>query len=55
MDAIKRVFQIVRDPKQTRWIAPTLLAADAVLCGFVIWKVPCRSLETPIREKKVLI
>lgn len=29
------------NPKYTRWISPVLLAFDAVLCGLIIWKVPC--------------
>jgi alpha-1,3-mannosyltransferase len=43
MDLIRRGLSIAKDPKQARWIAPSLLFIDAILCGLIIWKVPCKS------------
>lgn len=42
MDLIKNAFKIASDPKQSQWIAPLLVAGDAVLCGLIIWKIPCK-------------
>ena len=44
MDLLKQALNIAGDPKQTRWICPLLLLADAVLCCLVVWKVPCTCL-----------
>lgn len=41
MDLYQLVADLCRNPKHTRWIAPLLILADAVLCGLIIWKVPC--------------
>lgn len=41
MDLIKQGLAIARDPKQTQWICPLLLLADAALCPLIIWKIAC--------------
>lgn len=40
-DILAQGLDILTNPKHTRWIAPLLLAVDAVLCAVVVWKVPC--------------
>lgn len=45
MDAVRQLFDIARDPRQSKWISPLLIAVDAALCGVIIWKVPCKSVE----------
>src|SRR5271154_3117254 len=42
MDTYKAAIDLATNPKHTRWLSPTLIAAEAVLCGCIIWKVPCR-------------
>lgn len=42
MDLLRQALQLAGDPKQTQWVCPLVLLADAVLCGLVVWKVPCR-------------
>ena len=31
----------------SKFIPPALLALDVVLCGLVIWKIPCKQLPIP--------
>ncbi|KAF1993306.1 glycosyltransferase family 58 protein [Amniculicola lignicola CBS 123094] len=45
MNLITQSLDLVRNPKNTRWLAPLLLVADAVLCGLVIWKVPYTEID----------
>jgi hypothetical protein len=42
MNLIKDAFRMASDPKQVKWISPLLIAGDAVLCGLIIWKIPCQ-------------
>jgi hypothetical protein len=41
------------DPKHMKWLAPLLLAVDAVLCALIIWKIPCKDLQ-PSPHDRVL-
>lgn len=41
MEQIRQVLRLARDPKQSKWIAPLLLATDAILCAAIIYKIPC--------------
>jgi alpha-1,3-mannosyltransferase len=36
---------VLANPKHTRWIAPLLLAGEAVLCALIIWKVPYTEID----------
>jgi len=49
MDLYRRAVGVATDPKQTRWLSPLLLAADAALCALIIWKIPCK--QTPQASK----
>jgi alpha-1,3-mannosyltransferase len=42
MDMIR---DLLTNAKHTRWIAPLLLAGEAVLCGLIIWKVPYTEID----------
>jgi alpha-1,3-mannosyltransferase len=42
MGAYSFILDILSNPKHSLWIAPLLVAADAVLCGLVIQKIPCK-------------
>jgi hypothetical protein len=35
-------LDLATNPKHLRWLCPLLLAADAILCVLIVWKVPCR-------------
>jgi alpha-1,3-mannosyltransferase len=41
MELLAQVKDLLTNPKHTRWMCPLLVAADAVLCGLIIWKIPC--------------
>ncbi|KAL1967892.1 hypothetical protein VTN77DRAFT_2309 [Rasamsonia byssochlamydoides] len=45
MDLYHLVTDLCRNPRHTRWIAPLLLLADAVLCGLIIWKIPYTEID----------
>ncbi|KIV99564.1 uncharacterized protein PV09_08742 [Verruconis gallopava] len=45
MESIKSLFLIAKDPKQTRWVSPLLIAGDAVLCLAIIWKIPYTEID----------
>lgn len=38
---VATVQDLLSNSKHTRWIAPLILLGEAVLCGLIIWKVPC--------------
>ena len=40
-EAYREGARLAGDPKQTRWISPLLVLADAGLCALIIFKVPC--------------
>ncbi|KAF2396495.1 Lethal(2)neighbour of Tid protein, partial [Trichodelitschia bisporula] len=42
---VKTVIRLARDPEQARWLAPLLLAIDAVLCAGIIAKVPYTEID----------
>ena len=42
MDIYRQAISVAKDTRNTRWVAPALLAADTALCALIIWKVPCR-------------
>ena len=39
------VRDVLTNPKHTRWIAPLLLACEAILCGLIIWRVPYTEID----------
>lgn len=39
--SIAGVRDILTNPKHTRWIAPLILLGEAVLCGLIVWRIPC--------------
>ena len=41
MSLFSQAYDIVYNPRNTKWIAPLLLVADAALCGLIIDKVAC--------------
>ncbi|USW57162.1 Putative glycosyltransferase, ALG3 [Septoria linicola] len=45
MDLIKQAWQVVVDPKYTRWTAPLQLLGDAALCALVVHKVPYTEID----------
>ncbi|KAF2703581.1 glycosyltransferase family 58 protein [Pleomassaria siparia CBS 279.74] len=45
MDLLNSGLAIARDPKQTRWIYPLLLVAEAALCGLIIEKIPYTEID----------
>jgi alpha-1,3-mannosyltransferase len=38
---IQPVLQVLTSPRNSRWIVPILLTADAILGGLIIWKISC--------------
>lgn len=36
------VCDLCFNPRHTKWIAPLLIAGDALLCALIIWKVSCK-------------
>ncbi|MCJ1472294.1 dolichyl-P-Man:Man(5)GlcNAc(2)-PP-dolichol alpha-1,3-mannosyltransferase [Lambiella insularis] len=44
-DLYQSALDLSADPKQTRWLAPLLLTADAALCALIIWKVPYTEID----------
>lgn len=43
--SIATVRDLLTNPAHTRWIAPLLLACEALLCGFIIWRVPYTEID----------
>jgi alpha-1,3-mannosyltransferase len=43
--SMNTVRDVLTNPKHTRWIAPLLLAGEAVLCALIIWKVPYTEID----------
>lgn len=41
MSLLTQALDIATNPRNTKWIAPLLLVADAGLCGLIIDKVAC--------------
>ncbi|KAF2083597.1 glycosyltransferase family 58 protein [Saccharata proteae CBS 121410] len=42
---INQGLDLAQNPKHTKWLCPLLLAADAALCGFIIWKIPYTEID----------
>lgn len=40
MDFYRRTLALA-GTTQTKWFSLLLLTADSILCGLIIWKVPC--------------
>lgn len=40
MNIYGRAFALA-STTQTKWLSFLLLTADSVLCGLIIWKIPC--------------
>ncbi|EXJ84841.1 hypothetical protein A1O3_05515 [Capronia epimyces CBS 606.96] len=36
---------LVTDPRNTRWIAPLILAGEAALCGLIVWRIPYTEID----------
>lgn len=51
MSLLTQVFDIATNPRNTKWIAPLLLVADAALCGLIIDKVACTRRITRTRVR----
>ncbi|KAL2011569.1 hypothetical protein VTN00DRAFT_4287 [Thermoascus crustaceus] len=45
MDLYRTIYDLCRNPKHTRWIAPLLFLADTFLCVLIIWKVPYTEID----------
>ncbi|KAI9721954.1 MAG: hypothetical protein M1812_001912 [Candelaria pacifica] len=45
MNFVREVTSLATDRKHTRWLAPTLVAMDAVLCVLIIWKIPYTEID----------
>ncbi|KAF9894606.1 dolichyl-P-Man:Man(5)GlcNAc(2)-PP-dolichol alpha-1,3-mannosyltransferase [Aspergillus nanangensis] len=45
MDIKNRVYDLCRNPRHNKWIAPLLVLADAFLCALIIWKVPYTEID----------
>lgn len=41
MDLIRLIYDVLFNPRHTKWIAPLLVLGDTLLCALVIWKIPC--------------
>lgn len=41
MSLLSQAYDIAYNPRNTKWIAPLLMVADAALCGIIIDKVAC--------------
>lgn len=39
--SISSLRDLITDTAHTRWVAPFILAAEAALCGLIVWKIPC--------------
>lgn len=54
---LSTVRDVLTNPKHTRWIAPLLLAGEAVLCGLIIWRVPYTEIdwETYMIQVKIFL
>lgn len=37
-----RIKDVLVNPRHAKWLGPVLVALDAVLCGLIILKVPCK-------------
>ncbi|KAI9796849.1 MAG: dolichyl-P-Man:Man(5)GlcNAc(2)-PP-dolichol alpha-1,3-mannosyltransferase [Candelina submexicana] len=45
MNLVQEGMGLATDRKHTRWLAPALLAVDAVLCALIIWKIPYTEID----------
>lgn len=50
MDLVRQGITIARDPKYSTYLCLLLLLFEAVLCPFIVWKIPCE--PTPITLKQ---
>lgn len=39
--SINTLRDLLTNQKYTRWIAPLMILGETVLCGLIIWKIPC--------------
>lgn len=37
------VYDVLTNPRHTKWIGPLLILGDALLCALVIWKIACKT------------
>ncbi|KAJ5654024.1 hypothetical protein N7490_001027 [Penicillium lividum] len=42
------IYNVLTQPRHTKWIAPLLVLGDALLCALVIWKISCKFDPEPI-------
>lgn len=54
-DILAQGLDILTNPKHTRWIAPLLLAVDAVLCAVVVWKVPYTEIDWQTYNQQIAL
>ena len=44
MDLINGALDVASNPRHSKWVSRTLLAADAILCILIVAKIPCTTL-----------
>lgn len=54
MSLLTRALDLATNPQNTKWIAPLLLVADAVLCGLIIENVACTLPEHVFRTQRLI-
>lgn len=55
MDAfVKFVLDVLNRPRHLKWIAPCLMAGEAILGCLIIWRIPCTSRPRPPLVGKLL-
>ena len=35
-------YDVLTNPRHTRWLAPLIVLGDALLCALIIWKIACK-------------
>lgn len=51
MDLITRAKDLATNPHNTKWTTPLQLLGDAILCGLIVWKIPCTSSIDPFKPQ----
>lgn len=55
MDIRSPVYDVCYNPRHTRWIAPLVVACDALLCVLIVWKIPCKTDPYRIFETRIFL
>lgn len=56
MELTKLAYDLLFNPRHTKWMGPLFVLGDTFLCALVIWKVPCEiSRILPLRTTTLTI